>query len=88
MQVRVTVKNGKIVTIQALQLTSSDPRSVQISASAGPSLKQEALTKQSADIDAVSGATYTSAGYAQSLQAALDKVGFKAAARVTLQVPS
>jgi uncharacterized protein with FMN-binding domain len=88
-QVRVTVKDGRIADIQGLVLTGNDPRSAQISSFAEPTLKQEALTKQSADIDAVSGATFTSAGYAQSLQSALDKLGFKAAdgSRATLQVP-
>jgi uncharacterized protein with FMN-binding domain len=88
--VRVTVKAGKIVSVQALQLTGDDPRSAEISAYAEPTLQQEALSKQSADIDSVSGATFTSAGYAQSLQSALDKLGFKAAdgARATLQVPA
>src|SRR4051794_27305628 len=88
-QVRVTVKNGKITNIEALQLQGNDPRSLQISSSAEPILKQEALTKQSADIDAVSGATYTSGSYDQSLQAALDKLGFKAAdgSVAQLQVP-
>jgi uncharacterized protein with FMN-binding domain len=89
-QVRVTVKNGKIVDIEALQLQSGDPHSAQISSSAAPVLKQEALTKQSADVDAVSGATYTSASYTQSLQSALDKLGFKApdGSVAGLQVPS
>jgi uncharacterized protein with FMN-binding domain len=41
---------------------------------AGPQLRHEALTAQSAHIDAVSGATYTSDGYAQSLHSALDKL--------------
>jgi uncharacterized protein with FMN-binding domain len=88
-QVRVTVKNGKITNIEALQLQGNDPRSLQISSSAEPTLKQEALTKQSADIDAVSGATYTSGSYDQSLQSALDKLGFKAAdgSVAQLQVP-
>jgi uncharacterized protein with FMN-binding domain len=88
-QVRVTIKNGKIVTIEALQLQGNDPRSVQISSSAAPILQQEALSAQTADIDAVSGATFTSASYAQSLQSALDKLGFKAAdgSVATLQVP-
>ena len=88
-QVRVTVKDGTITDIQGLVLTGNDPRSAAISSSAEPALKQEALSKQSADIDAVSGATFTSAGYAQSLQSALDKLGFKAAdgSRATLQVP-
>jgi uncharacterized protein with FMN-binding domain len=88
-QVRVTVKAGKIVKIEALQLQGNDPRSVQISSSAEPVLQQEALSSQTADIDAVSGATFTSASYAQSLQSALDKLGFKAAdgSVATLQVP-
>jgi len=76
-QVRVTVKGAKITDIEALQLQGNDPRSLQISSSAEPILKQEALAKQSADIDAVSGATYTSDSYTQSLQSALDKLGFK-----------
>jgi uncharacterized protein with FMN-binding domain len=88
-QVRVTVNDGKITAIQGLVLTGNDPRSAQISSFAEPTLRQEALSKQSAAIDAVSGATFTSAGYAQSLQSALDKLGFKAAdgSRATLQVP-
>jgi uncharacterized protein with FMN-binding domain len=88
-QVRVTVKNGKIVTIEALQLQGNDPRSVQISSSAEPILQQEALTKQTANVDAVSGATFTSASYTQSLQSALNKLGFKApdGSVATLQVP-
>jgi uncharacterized protein with FMN-binding domain len=88
-QVRVTVSNGKIVKIEALRLQGNDPRSLEISSSAEPVLQQEALTGQTAAIDAVSGATFTSASYAQSLQSALDKLGFKAAdgSRTTLQVP-
>jgi uncharacterized protein with FMN-binding domain len=88
-QVRVTVTDGKITAVQGLVLTGNDPRSAQISSLAEPTLQQEALGKQSAAIDAVSGATFTSAGYAQSLQSALDKLGFKAAdgSRTTLQVP-
>jgi uncharacterized protein with FMN-binding domain len=78
-QVRVTVSNGKITKIEALQLQGNDPKSVQISGSAEPLLRQSALTKQSAAIDAVSGATITSASYEASLQSALDKLGFKAA---------
>jgi uncharacterized protein with FMN-binding domain len=89
-QVRVTVKNGKIVKIDALQLQGNDPRSVQISSSAAPILQQEALTKQSAAVDAVSGASYTSASYTQSLQSALNRLGYAApdGSVATLQVPS
>ena len=89
-QVRVTVRNGTIVKLEALQLQGNDPRSVQISGSAAPVLQQEVLAKQTAAVDAVSGATFTSASYLQSVQSALDKLGFKAAdgSRATLQVPS
>ena len=75
-QVKVTVQDGKITAIQALQLQGNDPRSVMISSSAEPILQQEALAAQSAQIDTVSGATYTSESYKQSLQSALDKLGF------------
>lgn len=78
-QVQVTVVDGKITEIKALQLQGDDPKSVQISGSAEPQLRQSALTKQTAAIDAVSGATITSASYEASLQSALDKLGFKAA---------
>lgn len=74
-QVRVTVRGGRVVDITAVQLPGSDPRSSQISSYAAPQLRQEALTAQSASIDAISGATYTSAGYQASLQAALDTAG-------------
>ena len=88
-QVRVTVRDGKITKVQALQLQGNDPRSVQISSSAEPILQQEVLAKQTAAVDAVNGATFTSASYEQSLQSALDKLGFKAAdgSRANLQVP-
>jgi uncharacterized protein with FMN-binding domain len=88
-QVRVTVRGGKIVKLEALQLQGNEPRSVMISSSAEPVLQQEVLSKQTADVDAVSGATFTSASYLQSLQSALDKLGFKAAdgSRARLQVP-
>ncbi|MCW2873399.1 FMN-binding protein [Actinacidiphila oryziradicis] len=78
-QVSVTIKNGKITDVKALQVPSNDSRSAQISNIAIPTLQQSALTKQSAAIDTVSGATYTSKSYAASLQSALDKAKFKAA---------
>ena len=60
-------------------MQGADPKSMQISSGAEPYLRQSALTKQTAVIDAVSGATITSASYEASLQSALDKLGFKAA---------
>ena len=74
-QLKVTVSGGKITKIEALQLPSNDPKSAQISSYAEPQLTQSALTAQSASIDAVSGATYTSEGYKTALQSALDKAG-------------
>ncbi len=75
-QVRVTVSGGKITKIEALQLQGNDPKSVAISSYAEPRLRASALSRQSADIDMVSGATYTSESYQASLQSALDKLGF------------
>jgi uncharacterized protein with FMN-binding domain len=72
-QVRITVQGKKVIAVDALQMPSEHQRSQYISEQAGPYLQQEALQAQSAQIDIVSGATYTSEGYAQSLQSALDK---------------
>jgi uncharacterized protein with FMN-binding domain len=71
-QVSITVSGSKITNVHALQLTDSSGHSVQISQYAAPILRQEALAAQSAQIDAVSGATYTSEGYMESLQSAID----------------
>ena len=72
-QVRVTLKGHQIVDVQALQLPHDRSRSASISNFSGPILRREALQAQSAQIDLVSGATYTSESYAESLQGALDK---------------
>ena len=71
-QVQLTITNGKITDSKALQTPSSASRSVRLAAMATPILRQEVLSAQSARIDTVSGATYTSEGYAQSVQSALD----------------
>jgi uncharacterized protein with FMN-binding domain len=76
-QVRVTVQGGRIADVQALELPSDRERSARISNFAGPELHDEALAAQSANIDIVSGATYTSEGYAESLQSALDRAGIR-----------
>jgi uncharacterized protein with FMN-binding domain len=73
-QVRVTATGRRITGISAVQLPHDNPFSALISRNTGPRLRREALTAQSARIHAVSGATYTSDGYAQSLQSALDKL--------------
>jgi hypothetical protein len=74
-QVKVTVANGKITNVTALQLPNGDPRSAQISSYVGPTLIQQAMAAQSAHINGVSGATYTSQAFAQSLQSALGQLG-------------
>jgi uncharacterized protein with FMN-binding domain len=74
-QVRVTVSGEQVTDIQALQMPSDRPRSAYISEQAEPLLREEALQAQSAQIDIVSGATFTSESYAQSLQSALDRAG-------------
>jgi len=78
-QVRVTVSGGKIAKVEAVQLQNSDPKSAAISSYAEPILQQNVLSRQTAAVDTVSGATYTSLSYEASLQAALDKLGFKSA---------
>jgi uncharacterized protein with FMN-binding domain len=74
-QVQVTLTDGKITKVTALQLPDGNPRDREINDFAVPQLTQEALSAQNARIDAVSGATYTSDGYIRSLQSALDKAG-------------
>ncbi|MEO6885269.1 MAG: FMN-binding protein [Jatrophihabitantaceae bacterium] len=74
-QVTVTVQGSMITRVRFAQLTGDDDRSVQINSQAAPILLQQTLSVQSAQIDGVSGASYTSQGYEQSLQSALDKAG-------------
>ncbi|MEV7688030.1 FMN-binding protein [Streptomyces bungoensis] len=73
-QVRITVSNGKITKADAVQAPAGGLSS-QKTALAVPKLNQEAVAAGNAHIDAVSGATYTSTGYKQSLQSALDRAG-------------
>ncbi len=71
-QVQVTMSSGRITDVTAVQLPFEHPRSQMISQYAAPLLHDETVQAQSAQIDTVSGATYTSDGYRQSLQSALD----------------
>ena len=73
MQVQVTLVGQKITKVTVLQRTDDGSESNEIDAMAIPQLTSETLAAQSARIDAVSGASYTSSGYIQSLQSALDK---------------
>ncbi len=74
-QVKVTVTNGQVSAVEAVEYPQETPRDSQINAYAIPELNKEALTAKSAKIDTISGATYTSDGYITSLQSALDKAG-------------
>ena len=71
-QVKVTMQNGKITDVTAVQLPQ-EGRSGWISSQVEPMLRSEVLAAQSAQINLISGATYTSEAYAESLQAALDQ---------------
>ena len=71
-QVQITVRSGRIVSATAIDYPQSSGRDQEINSVAIPILQQETVTAQSAKIDTVSGATYTSEGYLGSLQAALD----------------
>lgn len=74
-QVQIETSGSTITTVSVLQYPDSDPRDAQINGYAVPILVQETLDAQGSDIDMVSGATYTSDGYLQSLQSALDQAG-------------
>lgn len=71
-QVRITLDGRRVTDVTAIQLPAGDERSRRISEDAGPRLKRAVILAQGATFDAVSGASYTSAGYRRSLQAALD----------------
>jgi uncharacterized protein with FMN-binding domain len=72
-QVAITVSGGKIVDVQALTLPSDRSRSAYISQVVAPMLRSEAIQARSARINVISGATYTSRAYSQSLAGALAK---------------
>jgi len=77
LRVRVTVSGHRIVKVSIASLNDgSDPRSQFIDQQSIPMLEQEVLQAQSANIQGVSGASYTSAGFHQSLQGALSSLGF------------
>jgi len=71
-QVQLSVNSGRITDVVALQYPQGNRRDQQINSYALPELRAEVLAAQSASIDGVSGATVTSDGYRQSVQAAID----------------
>ena len=72
-QVQITVKAGKITAAEVLQVPWNDRHDQMINSAAVPVYNQETVSAQSAQIDVVSGATYTWDGYTQSLQSAIDQ---------------
>jgi uncharacterized protein with FMN-binding domain len=74
-QVQISVDNGRITDVETVEYPTDTPRDAEINQFAIPQLNQETLAANSARIDMVSGATYTSDGYITSLQSALDKAG-------------
>jgi FMN-binding domain len=72
-QIQLIKKDSKIVKVAVLVQPTNTLHDVQIGEFAFPKLISETLAAQNGKIDAVSGATYTSAGYIQSLQSALDQ---------------
>ena len=72
-QIQLIEKNSKIVKVAVLVQPANTLHDIQIGTFAFPKLISETLAAQNGKIDAVSGASYTSAGYIQSLQSALDK---------------
>lgn len=72
-QVSVVFSGSRITAVTELQAPNDRQRSIEINTGAAPILAREVLSAQSATIDSVSGATYTSQGYAASVQAAIDK---------------
>jgi uncharacterized protein with FMN-binding domain len=70
-QVAVTLRGKRILDVRPVQIPLDSGRSQSINMQAGPMLRSEVLQAQSAQIDVISGATFTSEAYARSLQAAL-----------------
>jgi len=75
-QVQVVITGGVITDVKALQYPQSERRDIQINSRAIPLLRAQVIAAQSAKIDGVSGATFTTDGYVTSLQSALDAAGF------------
>jgi uncharacterized protein with FMN-binding domain len=71
-QVQVVYSGGQVTDVQILQYPDGERKSVRINEAALPRLISEALTSQSANVNTVSGATYTSKSYRISLQSAID----------------
>jgi uncharacterized protein with FMN-binding domain len=74
LSVRVTIAAGRITNLKIATLKTADTYSQQLALQVAPILQREVLSAQSARINGLSGATYTSEAYAYSVQSALDKL--------------
>jgi uncharacterized protein with FMN-binding domain len=74
LSVSVAVSGHRITAVNVTGLQTAEQYSSQLAAQVIPVLRGEVLAAQSANINSLSGATYTCEAYAQSLQAALDKL--------------
>ncbi|WP_205751922.1 FMN-binding protein [Cryptosporangium phraense] len=74
-QVKVTVSGKKITKVEIAKFAPKDAQSKSIGGGALPKLQQATLAANSADVDTVSGATFTTKSYKESLQSALDQAG-------------
>jgi uncharacterized protein with FMN-binding domain len=72
-QVKATISGGKITSVDFLQSPNTHETSVIINQQAMPYLQQEAIRSQSANVQIISGATFTSQAFQQSLQSALQR---------------
>jgi uncharacterized protein with FMN-binding domain len=87
-QVQATIQGGRLADVQFLTYPQDRQTSVFINSQATPILRQEALTAQSAQVNVVSGATYTSTGFIQSLASALSQAAIQPQGGATVQPPT
>ncbi len=73
----MTVQGTRITDVSVASLQTAEQYSQSLAQQVIPTLKGEVLSAQSARINGISGATYTSEAYAYSVQSALDKLGVK-----------
>jgi len=71
-QAQVTIENGAITAVDPVEAGTSDPESVRVNAFAVPTIVERVLEAQSADVEFVSGSSYTSPAFTESIAGALD----------------
>jgi len=76
-QAQITVTDGAVTDVVALQAGTTAPESVQVNTMAIPEFKKRVLEAQTWDVDAVSGASYTSPAFLESLEGAFEEAGLK-----------